>query len=36
LKKTMGKKSKSIIQETNQVDELEKEYNEYKEENGDN
>jgi hypothetical protein len=28
------KKSKSIIQETNQVDELEKEYNEYKEENG--
>ena len=27
------KKSKSIIQETNQVDELEKEYNEYKEEN---
>ena len=34
LKKTMGtKKSKSIIQETNQVDELEKEYNEYKEEN---
>ena len=36
LKKTMGKKSKSIIQETNQVEELEKEYNEYKEENGDN
>ena len=36
LKKTMGKKSKNIIQETNQVDELEKEYNEYKEENGDN
>jgi hypothetical protein len=35
LKKTMGvKKSKNIIQETNQVDELEKEYNEYKEENG--
>ena len=35
LKKTMGtKKSKSIIQETSQVDELEKEYNEYKEENG--
>ena len=28
------KKSKNIIQETNQVDELEKEYNEYKEENG--
>ena len=37
LKSTMGnKKSKDIIQETNQVDELEKEYNEYKEENGDN
>ena len=36
LKKTMGKKSKDIIQETNQVDELEKEYNEYKEENGEN
>jgi len=36
LKKTMGKKSKTIIQETNQVDELEKEYNEYKEENGEN
>ena len=36
LKKTIGKKSKNIIQETNQVDELEKEYNEYKEENGDN
>jgi len=36
LKKTMGKKSKDIIQETNQVDELEKEYNEYKEENRDN
>jgi hypothetical protein len=34
LKKTMGNKSKSIIQETNQVDELEKEYNEYKEEKG--
>ena len=32
----MGKKSKDIIQETTQVDELEKEYNEYKEENGDN
>ena len=29
-------KSKNIIQETNQVDELEKEYNEYKEENGQN
>ena len=37
LKKTMGStKSKNIIQETNQVDELEKEYNEYKEENGEN
>ena len=35
LKKTMGKKSKDIIQETKQVDELEKEYNEYREENGD-
>ena len=35
LKKTMGvKKSKDIIQETNQVDELKKEYNEYKEEKG--
>ena len=34
LKKTMGKKSKDIIQETTQVDELEKEYNEYKEETG--
>ena len=34
LKNTMGKKSKDIIQETTQVDELEKEYNEYKEENG--
>ena len=35
LKKTMGvKKSKDIIQETTQVDELEQEYNEYKEENG--
>ena len=35
LKKTMGvKKSKDIIQETTQVDELEKEYNEYKEEKG--
>ena len=35
LKSTMGnKKSKDIIQETNQVDELEKEYNEYKEEKG--
>ena len=36
LKKTMGKKSKDIIQETTQVDEMNKEYNEYKEENGDN
>jgi hypothetical protein len=35
LKKTMGKKSKDIIQETTQVDEMNKEYNEYKEENGD-
>ena len=36
LKKTMGiKKSKDIIQETTQVDEMKKEYNEYKEENGD-
>ena len=35
LKKTMGiKKSKDIIQETNKVDEMKKEYNEYKEENG--
>jgi hypothetical protein len=34
LTKTMGKKSKDIIQETTQVDELEKEYNEYKEEKG--
>jgi len=35
LKSTMGnRKSKDIIQETNQVDELEKEYNEYKEEKG--
>jgi len=34
LKKTMGKRSKDIIQETKQVNELEKEYNEYKEENG--
>ena len=34
LKKNMGKKSKDIIQETTQVDELEKEYNEYKEEKG--
>ena len=35
LKKTMGsKKSKDIINETKKVDELEKEYNEYKDENG--
>ena len=35
LKKTMGvKKSKDIIQETNQVEEMNKEYNEYKEEKG--
>jgi|5B_taG_2_1085324.scaffolds.fasta_scaffold09987_2 hypothetical protein len=34
LKKTMGKKSKDIINETNKVDEIEQEYNEYKEENG--
>ena len=30
----MGKKSKDIIQETAQVDEMKKEYNEYKEEKG--
>ena len=34
LKNTMGKKSKDIISETQKVDELEKEYNEYKEEKG--
>ena len=34
LKKTMGKKSKDIISETKKVDEIEQEYNEYKEENG--
>ena len=34
LKKTMGKKSKDIINETNKVDEMNKEYNEYKEEKG--
>ena len=35
LKKTMGKKSKDIIiNETNKVDELEKEYDEYTKENG--
>ena len=34
LKKTMGKKSKDIIQETKKVDEIEQEYDEYKKENG--
>ncbi len=34
LKKTMGKKSKTILKETNQVDEMNKEYDEYKEEKG--
>ena len=34
LKNTMGKKSKSIISETKKVDEMKKEYDEYKEENG--
>ena len=34
LIKTMGKKSKSIINETNKVDEMEKEYDEYTKENG--
>jgi hypothetical protein len=34
IKNTMGKKSKAIINETNKVEEVEKEYNEYKEENG--
>ena len=34
IKKTMGKKSKTILKETNQVDEMNKEYDEYKEENG--
>jgi len=35
LKKTMGaKKSKDIIQETNQVEQMNKEYNEYKDEKG--
>jgi len=34
LKKTMGKKSKDIINETKKVEEVEKEYNEYKKENG--
>ena len=37
LKKSMGsKKSKSIIQETNKVEEMNKEYDEYTKENGDN
>jgi len=37
LKKSMGsKKSKSIIQETNNVEEMNKEYDEYTKENGDN
>jgi len=36
LKKTMGKKSKDIINETKKVDEMNKEYDEYKEENGQN
>ena len=34
LKKSMGKKSKDIINETKKVDEMEKEYDEYKKENG--
>ena len=34
LKKTMGKKSKDIINETKKADEMEKEYDEYKKENG--
>ena len=34
LKKTMGKKSKDIIQETKKVDEMKQEYDEYKKENG--
>ena len=34
LKNTMGKKSKAIINETQKVDELEKEYDEYKNEKG--
>ena len=34
LIKTMGKKSKSIINETSKVDEMEKEYDEYTKENG--
>jgi hypothetical protein len=34
LKKTMGNKSKDILNETKQVDELKEEYNEYTKENG--
>jgi len=34
LKKTMGKKSKAIINETKKVDEMNDEYDEYKKENG--
>ena len=34
LKNTMGKKSRDIINETQKVDELEKEYDEYKNEKG--
>ena len=34
IKKTMGKKSKAILKETKKVDEIEQEYDEYKEENG--
>ena len=34
LKKSMGSKSKNIINETKKVDEIKKEYDEYKEENG--
>ena len=34
LKKTMGKKSRDIINETQKVDEMEKEYDEYKNEKG--
>jgi len=34
LKNTMGKKSKTILKETNEVEEVKQEYNEYKEEKG--
>ena len=34
LKKTMGKKSKTILKETKKVDEMNKEYDEYTKENG--